>query len=142
MQMNDNAMPTGGGASSGERPTMLTVLCILTFIAVGLGFLLNLLGIFGLSFLGDFGGGFAAAGITMIIPGLLLIAARGVGAFMMWQLKKNGFFIYAGVVAVEELVMPFVYGAIMGVGMGFNWFSMVISAIFIGLYYSNLKVMK
>lgn len=85
-------------ASSGQRPTFLTVLCILTFIGSGLGVLGGLLGLIGSSALGMF----APQG-TMIVTiiGLLAAALCLFGAVKMWGLYKQGFMIYVAGAALS-----------------------------------------
>ena len=83
-----------------ERPGMLTVLCILTFIGSGLGV------IGALMFLLASG---TIASLSESVPQLAMIAAGGVGysiitllfaagslfgAIQMFQLKKSGFYLY------------------------------------------------
>ena len=88
--MSDEILDNGG-AASGERPTFLTVLCILTFIGSGLGVLGGLLGLIGASFLAAF------APVGGILIQLIGLAAAGLclfGAVQMWGLKKQGFMMY------------------------------------------------
>ncbi len=114
-----------------QRPPFLTVLCILTFIGSGLGILFSLLGIFGIgamnSFLSNYAGaGAADAGILKPILTLVFSAASIYGAVMMWGLKKMGFYIYVG---AQILMLVF----------GFGWLALIFTALFIVLYYLNLK---
>ena len=117
--------------TTNQRPTFLTVLCILTFIGSGLGILFSLLGIFGIgamnSFLSNYAGaGAADAGILKPILTLVFSAASIYGAIMMWSLKKMGFYLY---VAAQVLMLIF----------GFGWLALFFTALFVVLYYLNFK---
>lgn len=118
-------------AEAKQRPTFLTVLCILTFIGSGLGVLFSLLGIFGLgamnSFLSSYAGaGAASSGILKPILILIFSGASLYGAIMMWSLKKMGYYLY---VAAQILIVAF----------GFSWIGLFFAALFIVLYGLNLK---
>ena len=95
--------------ATGERPTFLTVLCILTFIGSGLGILGALLLIVGagaiMSFLGSMGGATGAGSMVYIGLSLILAIVSLFGALQMWKLKKMGFFIYAGA-SVIGIILP------------------------------------
>ncbi|MFN3916352.1 MAG: hypothetical protein ACK4K0_01310 [Flavobacteriales bacterium] len=76
-------------------------------------------------------------GLTTLIVSILCI----VGAILMWNLKKNGFFLYTGA-QVIGIVMPFIL-------LGGNIFAAMMSFIlsifaiaFIIMYAVNLKYMK
>ena len=86
---------------SSERPTFLTVLCILTFIGSGLGVIGNLLGLIGSSALSAFSVGGASAMWSFV--GLAASGLCLYGAIQMWGLKKQGFTLYAAGVAVSIL---------------------------------------
>lgn len=121
-----------------ERPTFLTVLCILTFVGSGLGVLFSLLAVVGmgtlLSYLGSMGG--AAGGGTAYFIALLVIAGGSLyGALQMWGLKKIGFFIYTGA-NVVGLILPLFFG------LGFSFFGAVITIAFVVMYYLNMKFMS
>ena len=144
-----------------ERPTMLTVLCVLSFIAAGFG-------IIGMILAGTVKGVVESAGgsdlmdqamernpdlydtpemadgmaqlesafswPSMIITTLLIVVSL-YGVIKMWNLKKQGFFIYAGA-GIAALVVPLIFG------QDFSVFSLVVTGVFIGLYYMNTKVMS
>lgn len=117
--------------TTNERPTFLTVLCILTFIGSGLGVLFSLLGIFGLgavnSFISNYAGQAATdAGILKPILILIFSAASLYGAIMMWSLKKMGFYLY---VAAQILIVAF----------GWSIMALIFALLFIILYGLNLK---
>ncbi len=113
-----------------KRPGFLTVLCILTFIGSGLGVLFSLLGIFGLgamnSFLSNYGGVTAEAGMLKPILMTIFSAASLYGAVMMWQLKKMGYYLY---VAAQILIVAF----------GWSIMALVFALLFIILYGLNFK---
>jgi FtsH-binding integral membrane protein len=126
-------------SEASKRPTLLTVLCILSFIASGLGILFGVLLLVGaaavLSQLGSIPGLSATGGSGYLIGTLVLAGVQFYGVLQMWNLKKIGFFIYAGVQAVG-IVLPLIFG------MPFSAFGLAITALFVGLYYINLKVMS
>ncbi len=139
---------------NGERPSFLTVLCILTFIGSGLGLLGGLLGLIGVGALGAF----AAQG-TIVVQ-FLALAASGLclfGALQMWSLKKQGFIMYlAGTVLgllgpIISIVTFESYLKSLGIGggaladathsaliMGFV-LSLAVSAAFVIMYNVNKK---
>ncbi len=129
-----------------KRPTLVSVLCILSFIGSGLGVLVMLLLVIGagsfMSFLGKIpgfgdamGGSGAGGGIVFLILSLLLNAGTLFGAIMMWKMKKIGFWIYAGSY-VLQFIMPMIL-----IGGRFSIFGLIIMAAFIVLYGINLKHM-
>ena len=113
-----------------QRPTFLTVLCILTFIGSGLALLLNLLGLLGIgalnSILATYGG---QASDTSGLRSLLMVlfsAGSIYGAIMMWNLKKLGFYLY---VAAQALMVAF----------AFTWGGLFFAVLFVVLYALNYK---
>ncbi len=144
MNMNQNVM-SSNGMTNDQRPTLLKVLCILTFIASGLGILGGVMGAIGMgAMMSAFGGGemAAGAGIMIAVPGLIFAVAKGYGAWQMWQLKKVGFFIYAGAAVGALVVTPIVTSVALGIGFAFPLWPAVFTALFVGLYYTNLKFLK
>jgi len=126
----------------GKRPTLLTVLCILTFIGSGLSTLLFLLATIA------FG---AVSGMMGKVPGMEALVAGGVaffavcfilsgvslfGAIQMWKMKKMGFYMYAGANLVA-FILP-----IAMLGLPFNAMGLVWVILFVGLYGMNLKHLK
>ena len=91
MEENVNVENNQNGA--GNRPTFLTVLCILTFIGSGLGVLGGILGLVGSSALATFTP-IAGGSIIWAILGLSGSALCLFGAIQMWGLKKQGFMLY------------------------------------------------
>ncbi len=123
-------------ANANQRPTFLTVLCILTFIGSGLGVLGSLLLVLGMgALLGSFGGVMAGAGTAYAIIGLILSVASLFGAIQMWKLKKTGFYIYTAA-NVVGIVLPVFFG------LGFSAIGAIIPVLFIVLYGLNLKHMQ
>lgn len=75
------------------------------------------------------------------ISGLLLSAISLLGVWMMWNLKKTGFWLYV-LASVASLIVPIVFlggGLMTFLGVGFMG---VIALIFIILYAVNLKHME
>ncbi|MCD4832714.1 MAG: hypothetical protein K8R31_02890 [Bacteroidales bacterium] len=118
--------------TTNQRPTFLTVLCILTFIASGLGLLFGLIGLVAAGAIESFAQYLPVGvdgGIVKSIITLVLIAASLYGAIQMWKLQKLGFYIYAAANVILLII-------------GFGIFPLIITAAFIVMYYLNLKVME
>jgi len=118
--------------TTNQRPTFLTVLCILTFIATGLGLLFGLIGLVAAGAIESFSQYLPVGvdgGIFKAIITLVLVAASLYGAIQMWKLKKLGFYIYAGTNVIMLI-------------LGFSIWSLIITAAFIVMYYLNLKAME
>jgi hypothetical protein len=132
-----------------KRPTLLTVLCILTFIGSGLNAFSSLMGFLffdsmmkagqevikilklpGLEFLDLLTRGYFA------VSGLIYLLAVA-GAVRMWQMRKQGFHIYT-ISQILGVISP-MYFFRMG---GPDLFSMLLSGIFILLYSTNFKKMS
>lgn len=65
-----------------------------------------------------------------------------IGAFLMWQLNKKGFYLYV-VGTLIGIVAPFmIYGATNLLAIGSSVFIAFFGIIFVILYAVNLKVMK
>lgn len=90
MEQEQQSMMTG---QTPERPTFLTVLCVLTFIGSGLSVLGGLMGLVGsaaLSFLPGMKGGTMTGSIVGLVASVLCL----LGAIRMWSLHKQGFTLY------------------------------------------------
>lgn len=130
------------GQESAKRPTLLTVLCILTFIGSGLSLLVFLLATvaFGVvSGMMESIPGMSAltsGGIAFFAISLILSAVSLYGAIQMWKLKKMGYYMYAGA-SVIAFILP-----IAMLGIPFNAMGIVWLAVFLGLYGMNLKHMN
>ena len=96
------------------------------------------------SFLGGAMDGAVLAAENAVLLGtgeILLFAAIGIGALLMWQLKKVGFYIYTAANVVWLIFTPVVldfhafalYGAIA---------VFIFVALFVGMYAANLKQLK
>lgn len=118
--------PTEGAK---QRPTFLTVLCILTFIGSGLGLLFGLIGLFAAGAIESLGKYLPLgldSGLFKSIILLILMAGSLYGAILMWKLQKLGFYIYA---AANVILLI----------LGFSIWSLLFTALFIVLYGLNLK---
>jgi hypothetical protein len=126
------------GASSGARPTFLTVLCILTWIGAGLGFVMTLL---------SDGTKYVPVWYTGAV--LACHAITAYGAYAMWNLKKSGLMIYtAGEGAAIILPYILIYGIFGGNGLVADMIAQmamigsVIMLAFIVMYWANAKYLK
>jgi hypothetical protein len=144
-----------------QRPTFLTVLCILSWIWQGILAIIILLGALAI---GAITAGYssdavqnelaemsasdpdAAAAVSTVattsagllwaavIIGFICVVLSFIGVLQMWKLKKSGFYIYTA---------AFVISAIMGfVGGEPSYFGLVIGAAFVAMYAANLKYMR
>ncbi len=120
-------------ATANQRPTFLTVLCILTFIGSGLLLLFSILGLFAAGALEGMAksmpGFTSGGGILKSIILVVLAAGSLYGAIMMWQLKKMGFYLYA----LANIILVII---------SFGWVNLIITAAFIIMYFVNLKYME
>jgi hypothetical protein len=144
---------------NGQRPTFLTVLCILSFIASGIGIIWSLISGLGKAAVDSTG---SSADITralentpgynaetaaaletagaifswpFMIASAVLTLVGLYGVIKMWNLKKVGFMIYAGT-AAAGIVLPLLFG------MPFNIWGLVIPGAFVAMYYVNVKHMS
>jgi len=136
-------------ASGKKRPNLLTVLCILTFIGSGLNAFSNLMVFIffdasmksaavliktfkwpGVDWILDAKPAFF--GVTALINGLALA-----GAIRMWQQRKQGFHIYA-VSQILAIIAPMYFFRLPAP----DFFSILLSGIFVLLYSSCLKKMN
>jgi len=126
-----------------QRPTFLTVLCILSFIGSGLATLLFLISLVAAGAIMDFMGSnpgmpevSTGSGTMFFLVSFILALGSLTGAILMWNLKKTGFYLYvaANVVAIFTPLM-FSTGNI-------GWFGLVITVLFIVLYGLNFKHME
>lgn len=135
-----------------KRPELLTILCILTFIGSGSSLIANgflflmfdqVKEIIGqqevLSFLGS---EIDLSFLLDIKPVFFLLQASlyflsVVGAYQMFQLRKVGFHIYA-VAQILLLIVPKVFIP----ALPFPFFELMISTVFVFLYYKNLSLLS
>jgi hypothetical protein len=131
---------------AGKRPVFLTVICILSFVGIGLAILgyvtaLTVMGVAvsSVSAMAEEAGATVTAGPSTaiiwayIIGGFVTALLQLVGVVQMWKLKKSGFYLYT-VAAVIAIVLGFLYGS--GIG------GLIIPVAFIVMYGVNLKAMK
>ncbi len=122
-------------AGTGQRPTFLTVLCILTWIGSGIG----LLGL-----LAD-GAKYNPTWYSLAI--VILNLGTAYGAWLMWNLKKQGLMIYT-VCEITAFILPFIliYGILPTSVANIFGGLMVIGAIFpiafLIMYWVNAKHLK
>lgn len=145
MDIQDYTMPNNT-PNTDPKPTLLKVLCILTFIASGLGIFGSLITLLGLGNLmrmfGSYGELNSGIAITISLNAIFFAAAKGFGAWQMWQLKKIGFFIYAAAAIASLVISPLVLSMALGTGFQLSYAAVGLTAIFVGLYYTNLSAMK
>ena len=134
-----------------ERPRLLAVICILTFLGSGMTLFSNaMLTLFYDQFRQLFGGqeSLDFLGNQMNISGLLdisrsfyllqaLFAGLSLtGAILMWNFRKIGFHFYA-LAQLIMLIIPKLYIH----GLPFPVFELSITALFIYLYFKHLHLM-
>ncbi len=156
MENNDTLIDQNTGVTP-ERPEMLKILCILSYIGIGLMLLFGILCTFSFALSQetideiwpkitesnptleslDPAAFFHTVGIMGLVF-LLFNLGSLAGVMMMWNLNKKGFFIY---LAAELLLnfIPFDMGQEKGAG-GYIM-NILIDGIFIALYAVNLKHM-
>ncbi len=135
-----------------ERPRLLAVICILTFIGSGMTLFSNTMiftffdqfkAIFssqgGLSFLGT---KMDVGSLLNINPSFYLLqalfsASSLAGAILMWNFRKIGFHLYTSaqifMLIIPKLFLP---------ALPFPVFELSVSALFVYLYYKHLPLMK
>jgi len=136
--MIEENIATKNQVEAEERPTFLTVLCVLTFIGSGLGVLGGISMSLGMGAMMAAIPGMedvSAGGTTYFALGTVLAAASLFGAIQMWKLKKMGFFIYAGA-SVLGIIAPLIFG------LPFSAMGAIFPILFIVLYYLNVKHMS
>ena len=148
-----------------QRPTFLLVLCILTFIGSGWGTLSNLFSVFtaGLTDSSMLNGMDQGAGSAMLsdilnstmaslqatfvhareiaVVSLVLSVISLLGAILMFQLRRLGFYLYTAAQILMLFVLPYFAGFNFMVLAGML-FSAIFAVIFIVMYALNLKYMR
>lgn len=136
-------------AEAGKRPTFLTVICILSFVGIGLAIIgyitaFTLMGV-AESAISTANQMAAEAGVQVeqgpstgiiwayIIGGFVTAIIQLVGVLQMWKLKKSGFMLYTAA-SVIAIVLTILYS---GFGVG-----IIFPVAFIAMYAANLKAMK
>lgn len=142
MENNDELIDNEGVTTKKEVPGFLKTLCVLTYIACGLG-LATALGAIALGAsiadkLDSVPGMGAIAENALLWAILTIVAcAAGIyGANQMWKLNKQGFYIYIGS-HVVSLITPIILG-IPFAGVS----ALIFPAAFIAMYGMNLKHMS
>lgn len=133
--MSDQVLESQGGGSS-TRPTFLTVLCILTWIGSGWGAIGNFV---------TEGGSYNPMWYNLFI--LVCNLGTAYGAYLMWNLKKQGLFIYTACEAAVVIMMFVLIYVILPPGfadlVGAIFFVAALFPIaFIIMYWANAKHLK
>lgn len=146
--MSEETLDNSQGQEN-KRPTLLTVLCILTWIASGLNALAYLILVVAGAAMADLLsnvpglGAMLTAGMVFLILILLAFVAKIIGAAQMWKMKKMGFYMYAiGEIVVLGASYMVVKDVPAEMGGGFPILAALFSAVFIALYGMNLKKMN
>jgi len=145
-----------------KMPGFLKVLCILSFIGVGLSIIMSIVGYIGLAALStmsnSLSSGFsdvpevntAMSSMDALVKNgalyyiLLIVAALIclVGVIMMWKLKKTGFYIYV-IGEIAPVILPFVlFGGFGVLGTMALVMGLIFPIAFIIMYALNLKHMS
>ncbi len=132
-----------------QRPTLLTVLCILTFIGSGMNLFSGLViaGFYDVfvAVAQEFAEKFKIPGVDLLLetkPLFFLVTAifyagSVVGAILMMQLKKIGFHIYT-IFQILLIIAPMYFMHLASPGIPELFFS----GLFVLLYSTNLKFMS
>lgn len=132
-----------------QRPRLLSVVCILTFIGSGMNIVSSLvIFLFFDSFkivAANMAKTFNLPGMEMITEGpslffgasVLIYAGALTGAFFMWNLKKLGFHIYT-IAQILLVISPMFFFKLPGPGI----LDIFLAGTFVLLYSMNLKVMS
>ena len=146
-----------------QRPTFLLVLCILTFIGSGWGTLSNLFSVFtagltnssmqmehyssmlnGMDILSSTMASLQATFVhakEIAVINLVLSVISLLGAILMFQLRRIGFYFYTAAQILMLFVLPYFAGFNFMVLAGML-FSAIFAVIFIVMYALNLKYMR
>ena len=132
-----------------NRPNLLTILCILTFIGSGINFISSLMVFL---FFDTFKAVAGEIAKNLKLPGMeLFLNARPVyflftagiyivsvaGAIQMWRLRRLGFHIYT-VAQILLIIAPMYFFKLPGPSI----LDILMSGLFVFLYGSNLKKMS
>ena len=129
-----------------KRPAFLTVLCILSFIAAGIG-IISMIIMSAARGVVDAAGSevnnklndeLAKSGLDMnneLNQAIVLILVGLWGVIKMWKLQKQGYYIYAAT-QVVGVIVPLIFG------ITFSTFGAIMAVLFIVLYGLNLKHMS
>jgi hypothetical protein len=145
----DEQQPTPIPNEAGPSLVLLKVLCVITFIGSGLGFLsYGIIGIIHNFFTSNLSlipdeqnreliGMMLSAGRVFFYLNAVLYAVSFAGALLLWRLKKTGFHLYTAS-QLLLLILPLAY--IKGFPMPFT--NIFLTIIFIWGYSGFLKYMK
>lgn len=144
------------GSEKPQRPTFLSVLCVLTFIGSGCSALAMAVVAATLPTVREMFASGAFEDIYSLAPTLesqletalavpgyyyllmfVCYAASVAGAALMWKMKRNGFHLYT---IAQCLVL--IVGMLINRGAGFPWGGLVWTVLWVGGYAMNLKHMK
>jgi len=132
-----------------QRPGLLTVVCILTYVGSGMNLISSII-IF--LFFDAFKVVAANLAKTLNLPGMdmlingpsvffavsaLIYAIAITGALLMWQLRKVGFHVYT-ISQIILVIAPMYFFKLSGPGM----MDILLAGVFILLYSMNLKAMS
>jgi hypothetical protein len=106
-----------------ERPTVITVICVL----MGIGAVLGLPAVFLAGSMVKFPGWYMPFVLVSAVVGLVCMVG-------LWKMKKWGVFLYTGMFAVGQVVM--LVGGLWGVG------GLIIPVIVIAVMFSQLSKMS
>lgn len=152
-----------------QRPTLLMVVCVLTFIGSGWGVMSNLFGLFTSGMMGgdmniekysSVMGELETQGMASLVDslmeslqasfvhareialcGIALCVVNLVGAILMFRLRRFGFYLYTAAQILLLCVTPYFTGFSI-----LTWMQLLLSAIvstvFVVLYAVNLKYMR
>ncbi len=154
-------------AGVSARPTLLTVLCILSFIGAGFGIIGGIIGWAGMKamnsgaiseMVAESGDADAMAKLeeasakmsesglsadqmsTQLLLAVVLAAVSLVGVIMMWKLKKMGFWVYS-LPALLGIAAPLLMGGKFDMSV-LGLIAPIITIAFIVLYWTQTKVMS
>jgi len=132
------------------RPTFLTVLCILTFIGSGWGLINNLFQLVmftperlvaQIQQITNMAGAETQPSWVSSIMSSSLEVISLIGAFMMYKLKRNGFYLYTIAQIGQLFILPIYSGwnNVVLISMAMSGFLALVFIILYGLNYSKLK---
>jgi hypothetical protein len=132
-----------------KRTNLLTVLCILTFIGSGLNAFSNLMVFLfydaSMKFAAELVKAFKLPGMELFLGAkpiyfavtAVINALAVAGAIRMWQMRKQGFHMYT-VAQILVIIAPMYFFRLPSP----DFFSILLSGVFVMLYSSNLKKMS
>jgi hypothetical protein len=138
-----------------QVPSFLKVLCILTWVGSGIGLITGIIGLMATSSVSslDYGNSTVNSALgaanTIQYVNLICVILCIVGAVMMWQLKKAGFFIYIVGELVPLIASLILLGGLSSVAGPFGgamaagaFIGALFPIAFIVMYALNLKHLK